>query len=254
MIAEPFAAGDTWLHRLDSRAKLLTAIAFAVVVAGSDAAPVLLAAMGAAIALLIAARPPLRHLLRRLVALNVFIVLLWVMLPLSGVGESLYSLGPLTVRADGVRLAWHISLKANAILLALTALIATSTIFNVAHGLSHLHVPHKLVQLFFFTWRFLHDAALEFQRLRRAMKVRCFVPRSNLHTYRSYAYLVGTLMVRGHDRAARVYDAMVLRGFTGTLPAYRHPHWRRADTAAFIAFMAAVTALGVWEWTSPLGR
>ncbi len=237
MIAEPFATGDTWLHRLDSRVKLVVGAAFAIVVAVAHSPGVLPAAWIGAALLLASARPPLRPLATRLAALNIFIVLLWVMLPLTSPGPVVGRLGPLVFHADGVRLAWQITLKANAILLAMTALVATSTIFNVAHALVHLRVPGKLAQLFFFTWRFLHDVAAEFARLRRAMKVRCFSPRTSLHTYRTYAYLLGTLMVRG---------------FTGTLPAYRHPQLRPVDAVAAALFLAAVCLLGAWEWQSSI--
>jgi cobalt/nickel transport system permease protein len=36
-----------------------------------------------------------------------------------------------------------------------------------------------------------------------------------MHTYRTYAYLCGMLLVRASARAQRVYNAMKCRGFSG---------------------------------------
>ena len=51
------------------------------------------------------------------------------------------------------------------------------------------------------------------RRLVRAVRVRGFRPGTNLHTYRTYAYIVGMLLVRSYCRADRVHRAMLCRGF-----------------------------------------
>jgi cobalt/nickel transport system permease protein len=48
-----------------------------------------------------------------------------------------------------------------------------------------------------------------------AMKIRGFRPRTDLHTYRTYSYLVGALLVRSFDRSTRILAAMKCRGFKG---------------------------------------
>lgn len=40
-------------------------------------------------------------------------------------------------------------------------------------------------------------------------------PRTNLHTYRTLASLLGLLLVRSYERSLRVREAMLLRGFEG---------------------------------------
>ena len=249
MIHEPFLTADSPVHRMDPRVKLVAAFAISVTLAVAQRPTVLLAGLGFSVGLALVARLAAGPLLRRLAVLNIFIVLIWLMLPFTTPGHELWRVGGLVASAQGISLATAISLKSNAIFLALTALLATTTVFNLAHALDHLRVPGKLVQLFFFTWRYIHEAARELARLRRAMRVRCFAPRTDLHTYRSYGNLIGTLLVRSFDRSQRVYDAMVLRGYSGFIPAYRHPHLRPADIAAALGFFAVVIFLGVLEWT-----
>ena len=65
------------------------------------------------------------------------------------------------------------------------------------------------------TYRYIFVIEQEYQRLMRAARIRNFRPGSNLHTYRTYAYLLGMLFVRSAERAKRVHLAMVCRGFSG---------------------------------------
>ena len=61
------------------------------------------------------------------------------------------------------------------------------------------------------------------------MKIRGFQPRTNLHTYRSYAYLAGMLLVRSYDRGENVFQAMLCRGFHGVFYSLKTFSWRRQD-------------------------
>ena len=63
----------------------------------------------------------------------------------------------------------------------------------------------KLVHLFFFTFRYFQVIHQEYLRLRAAMRIRCFQPGTNGHTYRMLAYLLGMLLVRSYDRGQRLW-------------------------------------------------
>ena len=63
------------------------------------------------------------------------------------------------------------------------------------------------------SYRYLFLIEQEYQRLIRAARIRGFRPGTNLHTYKTYASIVGMLLVRSTLRADRVYQAMLCRGF-----------------------------------------
>jgi cobalt/nickel transport system permease protein len=65
--------------------------------------------------------------------------------------------------------------------------------------------------------------------MRRAITIRSFQAKTNLHTYRTYAYLVGMLLVRSFDHSQRIYKAMLCRGFTGNFPIISHFELKRRD-------------------------
>ena len=245
---EPFAAGTSLLHTLDARAKLVAAAVYSVVVAVIGDFLALAAALVFAAALLFAARLDARHLVRRLVVVNAFVAFLWLFLPWSVAGEALAKWGPITVTREGVALALKLTLRCNAIVCACIALLGTSRIVDVAHALRALRVPQKLVVVLFFCVRYIDVIHAERRRLMGAMRIRGFRPRTNAHTYRTYANLVGLLLVRSHDRAARVYEAMLCRGFDGTFRSLGEGRLCGRDVAAAAGVIVLALVLVGLEW------
>ena len=242
MHLEEFAHGHSLVHRLDPRVKLLAALFWSYMVATSDHLPLLTWALGCGLALTAMAGLSARKLCARFAFVNAFIALFWLTLPFSMPGEQVFSLGPLYAGHEGLLLALRITLKCNAILLAVTALLGSSTVFALVHALRHLALPEKLVHMFFFTFRYFQIMHAEYLRLREAMRVRCFTPGTNRHSYKSYAQLMGMVLVRSLDRAERVHEAMLCRGYTGKLWVFEHFSMKWQDIA-FSAFFACLCGI-----------
>ncbi|MEW6262339.1 MAG: cobalt ECF transporter T component CbiQ [Thermodesulfobacteriota bacterium] len=248
MHLEEFAGGSSLLHKLDPRIKLVAAFLFSLAAALADRPLVLAAGLAASVLLLFLARLPWAKVAYRLALVNVFIVLIWVFLPFSQPGRPWFHLAGLTASVEGVRLAAEITVKSNAIVLAIITLLSTSPIFALVHALRHLYVPDKLVNLFFFTYRYFQVIHREYLRLRAAMKVRCFRPRTDWHTYRSLAFLLGMLLVRSLDRAARVHQAMLCRGFDGRFWMLDHFALKRRDLVFFGLMILLVAGMMAGPW------
>ncbi|MBI5569779.1 MAG: cobalt ECF transporter T component CbiQ [Desulfomonile tiedjei] len=246
MQIEEFAPGESFIHRMDPRVKITATVVFSIVVALHSSVNGELAALALALVLVLAARIGFGSVLRRLAVVNVFTVFLWFLLPFTARGEAIGTVGPLAVYGEGVDQALQITLKSNAIVLTVIALLGTSRIFVLVHALSHMGVPDKLVHLLFFCYRYLHVIHEEYGKLVKAMKVRGFIPRTDLHTYRSYAYLVGMLLVRSFDRSKRIVAAMKCRGFKDRFYILHHYDMRRSDyVLAACSFVAAAGLLVV---------
>lgn len=209
------------------------------------------ALLGGLLAVVIA-QLPFKEVSRRLLMVNFFMAMLWLILPWSTPGNSAMQVGPVIMTSEGLKLALSISLKCNAIILVNLALLSTSTIFSLAHALAHFRVPSKLVQLFFFSWRYFHVIDSEFQRMKHAMKARGFEPaKFSIHTYRTYAYLIGTLFIRSLERGERVYNAMWCRGFEGTFWLLSHFHFHSRDLYIFCLVSIYLFFIIGIEWLSP---
>ena len=213
MLREPFALGNSFVHLLDPRVRLIFACIYSIVVALSRNFQVLAAAVLISIFLVMLARLPTREIIKRFILVNSFNVFLWLILPLTFHGPIALKLGPFPVYTSGIITAAQITLKSNAILLALMGLIATMNFSVLGYALNWLRVPDKIVHLLLMTYRYVFLIELEYQRLIRAAQIRGFRPRTNLHTYKTYANIVGMLLVRSAIRADRVYQAMLCRGF-----------------------------------------
>jgi cobalt/nickel transport system permease protein len=248
MIEEIFTRGSSVIHELDPRVRIVAAFAFSIVVAVCDRFVALSFAVGVSVVLILMARLPLKRVLGRLIIVNGLILFLWVFLPFTFHGTPLFTVGPLTVTREGIAYAAVITLKSNAIITALMALVATIPIFTIGRAMRHLRVPSMIAYLFLFTYRYIHVIYAEYQRLMRAIKIRGFRPATNMHTYRTYAYLVGMILVKSHDRSQRVRAAMLCRGFQGRFFDLSQFAFRPSDLVMVLLMSSVVTGIGLLQW------
>jgi cobalt/nickel transport system permease protein len=185
---------------------------------------------------------------RRLLAPALFLLLLWAVLPWTHEGDVLTVMGPLVITRPGVDLCVQISLKTVSLVMAFMALVATMTVDTLGHTLNRLRLPDKMVHLLLITYRYLFVIEQEYQRLIRALKIRNFHPKTNLHSYRTYAYLVGMLFVRASERARRVHCAMICRGFNGKFVSLRSFPPHPANILFSIGAAVCIILLAVLEW------
>lgn len=248
MYEETFAEGDSCIHRLDPRIKAIVAACFATMTAVADRWPALLAALALSVALVLAARLSVRGVAKRLAVINGFILFLWLVMPFTYPGEALFRLGPLAASREGTGYALLITIKSNAIVLACIALLSTSHLVDLGRALSTLKVPDKLINVLLFMLRYLGETWREYQRLRTAMKVRSFHPRTNLQTYRAYANMIGMLLVSCYSRAEAVYAAMLCRGFRGKFHSANDFELGSPDIFFAFAAAAGVVLVALLQW------
>jgi cobalt/nickel transport system permease protein len=245
MMDERFASGNSLLHQRDPKVKVIVAATFITVVAISNSFMVVIMALALAFALMLLSRLEVRPVTKRLLAANSFTIFLWLTLPLTYGGVEFIKLGPLTLSTEGVRLATLITLKTNCIVLSLIALLGTSRIASLGHALEGLHCPKSLCFLLLFSYRYIFVIYQEYQKLNRAVGLRCFVPTTNIHTYRTYGYLFGMTLVRSWNRATRVHHAMLLRGFDGRLIPLDQQIVNRNDIFFLIVALTVTIALAL---------
>lgn len=233
--------GQSWLTRRDPRTRVLTAVLFSLAVVSLTQLPLLALALTAAVGMALAAGLRPLIVLKRIAALESFMLVVLLLLPFTTPGTTLLELGPLSASQEGLRMAVTIVLKANAVVLTLLALVGTLEPVVLGHALARLGIPRKLAHLFLFTVRYigvLHD---EYQSLRRAMRARAFVPCSSFHTWRSLGNLLGMLLVRSLERSQRIMAAMKCRGFNGQFHMLSEQCWQWRDS---LLLLCAITALG----------
>ncbi|WP_298855640.1 cobalt ECF transporter T component CbiQ [uncultured Ruegeria sp.] len=238
-LAEAGGRPEGLISPLDPRMRIVMAVVFAVVTVALSSLTALCAALAVSLSLLTLSRLPWRKTLKRMAMMDGFILFMLVLLPFSMPGDPIFTLWGFPASWQGFWKAVEIALTANAVILSLMVLVGTMEPVTLGHALHRLHCPEKLVYLLMFTIRYIEVLREEYLRLRAAMKVRGFRPTTNWHTYRSFGYLVGMMLVRAIERSERILGAMKCRGFTGRMLLLQDFALTRRD----IAFVAGLGVL-----------
>lgn len=163
--------------------------------------PAVLAALAA---LALGARVPLRFLLRRCLVATPFIALAAAM-PL------------VSVATGGAEIAAAVAWKAFSAVVVLSLLAATTPIEHVVESLRRLGAPSGLALTAILMHRYLFVLLDEWRSIDRARECRTG-GRVNSGRARIWANQAAMVFVRGWERADRVAQAMVARGFQGEFP------------------------------------
>lgn len=248
MACEPFRAARSLIRCADARIKLLSAAGFSIVVACTKNLEAAVLALLTGICMVTLAGLPAGQLLSRAATVNLFILAIWCIIPFTTPGHAIINIWILNPSREGLMQALFITLRCNAILFVNLALLSTSSPFSLAYALLALRVHPKLVHLFLFSWRYLHVLDREYKRAQILLKIRGFDPGTDLHTYKTYAYLVGILLIKGYDRANRVYHAMLCRGFDGTFRSSHRLHLDSRDMVLGVTMFVLITMLAGMGW------
>lgn len=212
---DTLAQGNSWLHRLDPRAKLITTLLFiiAVISFGKYTILAFIPFFLYPVFLIAAGGLPAGYLLKKVLLVSPFAILLGIFNPLIdkaivvhigtiGIAGGWISFGSILLR-------FILTVTAALLLVALTG-------FNpVCEALRKLGVPRPFVVQLMFFYRYLFVLTDETQRMDRARSLRSF--HRGFMRYRTFISVVGHLLLRTLDRAERIYYAMCCRGFNGQI-------------------------------------
>ena len=122
----------------------------------------------------------------------------------------------------------------------LTVLLVSTTEFqSLLKGLEKLKAPRLIITLFSFIYRYLFVIFDEFLRAVRAARCRT----TNKSGFiRFFGNAIGVLFVRTYERADRIYQAMLSRGFTGEIRIYNKLSFSKRDKG-FLFLSAGVVII-----------
>lgn len=99
---------------------------------------------------------------------------------------------------------------------------------NLCRGIQYLGVPSLLVAQLLFVYRYLFVLLQEALSMERARQSRSYG--RTTYPLRQWGIFTGQLLLRTLDRSERLHQAMLSRGFNGTLPQGEHSPWSFSDT------------------------
>jgi len=240
---ERYSAGDSPVHRLDARVKILLALGGVLAVVTTPPQRLLAFVIYAGLLAWTAALAgvPLRSVAARAALVLPFSALVALGLPFMADGARVRVLG-LSLSERGL---WILAGAAMKSLLGAAAgilLIASTPFSGLLQGFRGLGLPDLLLDVLALTYRYLFVLAEEAQRLQRAATARGYRPRW-LPQAVIVGRMAGTLFLHSYERAERIHGAMRLRGGNGRLPAGVAARFGWSDglvLAAGAALLAAV--------------
>ena len=157
---------------------------------------------------------PFSFLIKRLRYPGWFIFALVVLLPFVSGTTPIFTLGYLTIKAEGCWQAILISVRFFCILTMSLILFGTAPFLNSIKAMQSLGLPRVMVDMTLLSYRYLEELGEMLLTMQRAMKLRGFQPHSfDRRNLKIFAQLTGSILVRSYDRSLRIYQAMILRGY-----------------------------------------
>lgn len=207
---------SSYIEQLDPRSKIIFTLIASFTIVITNKIGVLSLVMVILLLLSIMSKFNFSLMLKKLLLVNSMVALLWIVLPLTMPGTILLKFFSLNIYLEGIKHAFLITLKTNTIVLLSTIFIANTSSTVLGQALLKLKISSKLVNLLFFITRYLEIIKDETEKVIMAAKVRGFIPKINLHTYRTYAYILAISIIKSWDRSDQIYQAMLCRGFNGS--------------------------------------
>lgn len=215
------AAGETAIHRLDARAKVLATLAFVLAVVSFDryALAALLPFFLYPVALLSMGGLPGGYFVRKVALIVPFALAIGLLNPLFD-REVMVRLGPVAISGGWISCA-SIVLRATLTVSAALLLVGVTGFPEICGALERLGAPQAFAVQMLFLYRYIFVLTEEAGRAGRAREMRSFGRKGQ--GIRSYGSLVGHLLLRTWMRAERIHMAMRARSFTGEFHTLR-PH------------------------------
>jgi cobalt/nickel transport system permease protein len=258
MFQERYQAGDSILHRLDPRVKVVTALILitGIVLTPERAWPAYpllwtLVSTLAVIGRLGAWR------VSRLGGLALPFTLAAAALLFTLPGKPVITMLGLTISDAGVSRFLSIVLKSWLAVQVTLILSMTTPFTDLLWGLSSLRIPAVLVAIISFMYRYLFTLNDEAQRLLRARTARSGTAAGQKYggslMWRAQVAggMVGSLFLRSYERSERVYAAMLARGYTGKMQTTSPPPltWRSVGHGAIpVLVLVIIETLAVLWW------
>ena len=212
---ETLAGRNTVVHRIDPRAKVLMAAIFVICVVSFD--KYIISAMlpfGLFLVIIMGlADIPAAYLAKKLLLVSPFAVMIGIFNPLFD-HQPLLQLGSITVTGGWISFL-SILLRFALTISTVLILIATTGFNAVCMALVKMGMPKIFAVQLLILYRYIFVLIDESLCMYRARTLRSFQRRAM--GLKTFAHLLGQLLLRTLDRAQRIHLAMLCRGFDGTI-------------------------------------
>ena len=234
---------------LDARIRLVIAVAAIFGVVFMEHWQTILIIISASVALVFYSRASMRTYLKRLLYPSYIIILVAMVQPFT-YGSTVAAIVPgigLPVFQEGIAFGVLVFARALAAVSVLNLLVLVTPMETIMDSLRWFRVPDVILDTMMLMYRYIAIVSEESGRMRKAQESRLGYSKavSIRRKLANFGTLAGMLLTRSFDRAVKVGDAMIARGYAGTssLFTYSTAKLRRRDALTGLLALAAVIAL-----------
>lgn len=256
MIGQYFP-GDSFLHRMDARVKILLLLILLVEVFVFTSAPVYLLMTGITFLLIMTSKVPLRMVLRSLKPLWWIILFTFVLHLFSHPGKEIYRIWQFVITQEGVEQGALISVRLMLLIVLSTLLTFTTSPLKLTDALESLLSPfkrlglpaHELAMMMTIALRFIPTLIRETDKIMKAQQSRGadFVTGSIMSRLKNMVPILVPLFLSAFRRADDLALAMEARCYRGGEGRTRMKEMKlgRLDYVAIGVFAVLSVGLGV---------
>jgi cobalt/nickel transport system permease protein len=212
---DTLSGGNSFIHRLDPRVKLLTTLAYIIFVVSFDKFDItaMIPFIFYPVFLISAGGLPAGYILKKVLIVSPFALMIAVFNPILNNNIALH-IGIIEI-SEGWISFFSIMLRFFLTVTSVIALITTTGFNAVCMAAEKMGTPKLFAVQLLFLYRYIFVMAEEASRMMRARSLRAF--RKKGKGIKQYGPFIGTLLLRTIDRARRIYLAMCCRGFDGNI-------------------------------------
>jgi cobalt/nickel transport system permease protein len=246
------ALGNTYLHYLDPRAKVLVTAVFiiSVVSFGKYQVSALVPFVLFPALMMAQGNIPFSVILRKALFVLPFAMAIGIFNPILD-RDVLLKLGTLEISAGWISCA-SIVVRSLLTVAAAIALVAVTGFPSVCWALERFGMPRTFAMQLLFLYRYLFVLVEEGRNASRARELRS-VGKGGMGMA-TFGSLVGHLLLRTWERAERIHMAMLARGFTGEFHARREFRFAGKDWLFLLGWSALFIIMRYWNVSRIFGH
>ncbi|PYZ95625.1 cobalt ABC transporter permease [Alteribacter lacisalsi] len=257
MIMGQYVRRDSFIHRMDPRAKLAGLFLFLLVLFLANRPAALIPAFLFAALVFLATKVPVRYLLKGLKFIAIMVILLFLFrMLMTREGTVLFELTWLTVYEEGVRDGAVFAGRLFLLLVLATVLTLTTTPIELTDALERLFKPlqrlglpaHELALTMSIALRFIPTLFTEMEKIMKAQTARgaSFSNGSLVRRIKALVPLLVPLIIQSFRRAEELAVAMEARGYTGSEGRTRFRRMVLRPSDAWVLLLVALTGVCIF--------
>lgn len=228
------AGGNSSIHALDARAKVMVTLVFIITVVSFDryeCARLLPFYIFPAAMIALAGLPPI-YLVRKIILISSLVLMVGIFNPLFD-HTARFNIGEFSISGGWASFV-SLALRSTLTIGAAFILVGTTGFTAVCQALERLGTPHLFTVQMLFLHRYILVLADEANRTARARQLRSYGNKGM--GIASFGAMTGHLLLRTWQRAERIYAAMLARGFAGNFHVQRHAGFGAKECGFFLGW------------------